>query len=202
MKKLLAILLLVVSGTVSAGQFSWQEDSWITQTTYYHGSQDRRIQLNIAIDEKKYIYLGYRQFSVLPYYGGFQYKVPVIGFGAQHKSGDFTFYGQLGVGKISDDFGGTKDFDENLYHYFTHKFGPHPTFKHYSVRHDDYTPVVQVGVDFAITNNFGVKFSYQHMKIKEVLIGHFSDNLENKNVWWDINNRNISNIGAGFYYNF
>ena len=194
----LMIVIMMLASITYAQQVTYQESSLANTDVFYHESADRRIQYNHGDD--KYIFLQYRKAGICPYYCGFDYNMLGLGLGINHKFGIYTLFVQSGFYIIKNSVGVTK-YNENLYYYLTEKFGPHPGFKSYEVTNDN-TFGITVGVDIPYTKNVGFKFSYQYMKVKENIIGRFTDDPGSLNLWWNPINRDLSTINAGLYYNF
>lgn len=198
--KTLILSLLTVS-TCYADQFSYQESSLMNTTTTYYTNMDRRIQYNHG--DKNYVFLQYRRSGVCPYYCGFNYDMYGLGIGKYFNYKDIKLFAQTGYYIVDNSIGKTK-YDENLLYYFNARFGDLTELRHfksYEVKNDN-TFGITIGTDIPLTNNAGIKFNYQYMKIKEVITGYFTDKGANGALWWDPVNRDMSTLSAGFYIDF
>ncbi len=196
------LILLIIPMISFADQLSVQESSLMNATTTYYTSADRRIQYNYDIKDK-YIFMQYRRAGVCPYYCGFNYNMFGLGFGANHKIGFANLFVQAGYYIIKNSIGKTK-YDENLYYYFNARFAEMDNtknFKSYEVRNNN-AYAITIGADIPMTKRAGIKISYQHMKMKENIMGYFSGPDEPLSYWQDPMNRDLSTINAGFYFNF
>lgn len=200
MKLLFALLLIPI--TVSANQLSISESTRLSDNSVYYMSTDRRVQFNYDL-KQNYVFIQARRAGVCPYYCGFNYDMIGVGFGANHKVGFATIFVQAGYYLIKNSVGKTKN-NENIYYFMNKRFMSlvHPKhFKSYEVKNDNAYGIT-VGADIPLTGRAGVKISYQYMRIKENIIGNFSDPPRFPNLWQDPLNRDMSTISAGLYYNF
>jgi len=198
--KTLLLLLTLLPVMTYADQFSYQENTRVTDTSQYYGSHDRKFQYNFDIDDN-YLFLGYRRAGTCPYYCGINYDMYGIGYGINHKSDWVTLFAQIGYYKIDNNINETKQ-NDNLYYYLNARFASFDnpkSFKSYSVTNSD-TFGITVGADLPLNNWMGIKLSYQYMKMKEIIRGNFNE--EETIYWHDPVNRDMSTISAGVYVNF
>jgi len=199
---LVFVLWFLFVFSVLADQFSYMESAQTSETATYYSSGDRQIQYNWDI-ENKYIFLGYRKASTCPYYCGITYDMIGLGLGVNHKIGIGNLYAQLGYYWIENNIGGTP-YNENLYYYLNARFASFDNpkrFKSYEVTNSNEFSF-SVGVDIPITSYLNFKVGYQYLKMKENIIGNFSDPPEFPNLWWDPVNRDLStfNVGMGVVF--
>lgn len=198
-----AVILIILAASFGepskAGQVSYQESTLINSDVFYSTSADRRLQVNFDTGDN-YFFLQYRKAGICPYYCGFNYDMFGAGYGVRHKIGVMTLFAQAGYYFIKNSVGVTK-YDENLYYFLTEKFGNHPEFKSYEVTNDN-APGVTVGMDIPLGRAWGIGLAYQYMKVKENIIGRFTNDPKSLNLWWNPKNRDLSTISAKIYFNY
>jgi hypothetical protein len=185
------LLLLLLPFNVIAGQISIQESTRLTDTNTYYISTDRRIQYT---SDNYFIQI--RRAGVCPYYCGFNYEM--LGIGIHSKQG--RFFAQSGIYYVRNTLGRAK-FNENLFYYLNARFKSFDRpvgFSSYEVKNDKITFGITVGYDFPLNKKLGIKISYQYLKVKENIIGYFTED----SLWWDPLHRDLSAANFGFYYNF
>lgn len=194
----LIIIAIFFSSTAAADQFSVQESTRLNDTELYYISKDRRAQYNFGEDE--YWFVQCRRAGMCPKYCGFNYDMFGFGFGKY----DGKFFAQAGIYYVTNTLGHV-DYDENLRYYLNYRFNRLDNllqFKSYEVKNDKITFGITLGFDHKLTDRFGIKFSYQYIKVKEVITGYFTDPPQFPYLWWDPVNRDLSTVSFGFYVNF
>lgn len=190
------ILLFLISFNVLADQISYQESSRLNDTEFYYISKDRKAQYNFG--DEDYWFIQYRRAGVCPYYCGFNYNM--FGFGIGKYDG--KFFAQAGIYYVTNTLGHVK-YDENLRYYLNYRFNRMDNllkFESYEAKNDKLTYGITLGFDHKLSDRFGIKASYQYIKVKEVITGYFTDPPDFPNLWWDPVNRDLSVVSIGFYY--
>lgn len=198
--KYFILFLLSISFNAMAGQLSIMEGSRPFDTDLYYTDSAKSIQY--STNGEKYLFAGVMHLGMCDLYCG--YKIIMVGAGAgkRFKTDIGTFFVQAGLYRIFNMYEKTTS-DERIDYYMKIKFGqPKYPFKLYDIETDEWTHGITFGTTIPITKSFGVVAMYRMMRMNEKILAFMFDPPMGDYYWQDINDRDLSMIWTGVYYQF